>query len=166
MPFRSSGMMDVNVPTMVMMPFHTEVGLDMLWFAPWMPRYSTSFFFLLGVVLCPLTYTFMISTPAATFGACVGLFFLAIFYRFMIACVGLKSIRNTANESWATSQNLPKLNKLAPTTYMRYPAFSWKTDLSIGLLEGLASFVGYALMLAVSATFRFSFGPKKKNCVC
>ena len=29
----------VTVPVMDMMPFHTLVGMDMLWFPNWMPRY-------------------------------------------------------------------------------------------------------------------------------
>jgi len=122
----SSGM-NVTLPVMEMMPFHTVVGMDMLWFASWMP-----------------------SDAASTFGACVGLFFLAVFHRLAIAFAGVKGIRSTANETWAT-QNLNKLNKFdkQQPLPMRYPAFSLKMDLSMGLLEGLISFVGYALMLAV-----------------
>ena len=40
--FRSSGM-TVTLPAMQMMPFHTVVGLDMLWFPNWMPRYTLLF---------------------------------------------------------------------------------------------------------------------------
>ena len=56
-------------------------------------------------------------------------------------------MRNTADETLAT-KNFNKLSK-QPLT-MRYHAFSWKTDLTMGLLEGLSSFIGYALMLAVN----------------
>jgi hypothetical protein len=62
----------------------------------------------------------------------------------------VKAIRHTANETWAT-QNLTKLDKFNKQPLpIRYPAFSLKMDLTMGLLEGLISFVGYALMLAVN----------------
>jgi hypothetical protein len=69
----------------------------------------------------------------------------------------VKALRNTSDESWAT-KDLPKLSK--ERLMMRYPAFSWKTDLFLGLLEGLASFIGYALMLAVNIFFLSS------SCLC
>ena len=31
---------EANVTTMVMMPFHTALGMDMLWFSTWMPMYA------------------------------------------------------------------------------------------------------------------------------
>jgi hypothetical protein len=106
-----------------------------------------------------LTFKFL-SDAASTFGACVGVFFLAIFHRFALAFAGVRAIRSTANESWAT-QNLKKLNKFDNQPLpMRYPAFSWKMDVSMGLLEGLISFVGYALMLAVNS---FPSLEQKKN---
>ena len=73
--------------------------------------------------------------------------------------MGLKVSRSTANETWAT-QNLNKLTKYSkqPTfpLPMQYPAFSWKMDLKMGLLEGFSSFIGYALMLAVNIPFIFT----------
>ena len=37
--FRASGE-NVTIPIMDMMPFHTLVGMDMLWFPDWMPMYA------------------------------------------------------------------------------------------------------------------------------
>jgi len=100
-----------SVTSMVMMPFHTTVGLDMLWFAPWMP-----------------------SSAAATFGTCVGLFFLAMLYR------SLSAARRTAELHWAKSSKLDD---------QELPRFSIKVDIWRSLIEGFNSFVGYFLMLAV-----------------
>ena len=67
----------------------------------------------------------------------------------------MKAIRNTTYESWAAK----KLNKVSKQPWtMQYPAFSLKMDLSMGLLEGLSSFIGYALMLAVNSFFSSSLG--------
>jgi hypothetical protein len=96
---------------MAMMPFHTAIGLDMLWFAPWMP-----------------------SSVAATFGTCVGLFFLALLYRSLFAA------RRTAELYWAKSIKIDD---------QELPRFSIKVDVCRGLIEGFHSFVGYLLMLAV-----------------
>ena len=72
--------------------------------------------------------------------------------------MGLKVSRSTANETWA-AQNLNKLTKYSKQPLpMRYPAFSWKMDLKMGLLEGFSSFIGYALMLAVNIPL---LNPKK-----
>ena len=106
-----------------------------------------------------------ISSAASTFGACVVLFFFTVFHRFTLICVGLRGIRNRANETWAT-QNLNKLAKyseqLEPSPLpMRYPAFSWEMDITMGLWEGFTSIIGYALMLAVSISFVPHFGGKK-----
>jgi len=120
----------VTVPTMIMMPFHTEVGNDMIWLSIWMP-----------------------TTVASTFGACVGLFFLAIFYRFTLAFLSVNALRVTPNEPWANEPWAKDLNKLGKQLTggqaIGYPAFAWKTDLPMGFLEGLSAFVGYLLMLAV-----------------
>ena len=76
--------------------------------------------------------------------------------------MGLKVSRSTANETWA-AQNLNKLTKYSKQPLpMRYPAFSWKMDLKMGLLEGFSSFIGYALMLAVNISYISPLNPKKK----
>ena len=67
-----------------------------------------------------------ISSSTSTFGACVGLFFLAVFHRFALVCFRLKASRSPANALWSTL-NLNKLNKyteLEPSPMpMRYPVF-------------------------------------------
>ena len=110
-------------------------------------------FFIWHNITLPRSHIF-ISTAASTFGACVGLFFLAVFHRFTIACLGLRGSRSTANDAWAT-QDLNKLTKYSGKQPLpiRYPAFSWRLDLTMGILEGFSSFLGYALMLAVNILF-------------
>lgn len=116
------------VPTMIMMPMHTELGNDMLFFPTWMP-----------------------STVGSTLGSCVFLFFLAILYRFTLAFLATNVVRNAYKERLAKSpNNLGKKPEGFPVyEVIRYPAFSFKTDLMSGLLEGFSSFIGYLLMLAV-----------------
>ena len=89
--------------------------------------------------LCPR------STAASTFGACVGLFFLAMFYRFLFA------FRTSMELKWAASDNnkFGDINKNCCDTPRTTPQFSIRTDLPRGLIEGLQSLVGYFLMLAV-----------------
>lgn len=76
----------------------------------------------------------MPSSVAATFGTCVGLFFLALLYRSLFAA------RRTAELYWAKSIKIDD---------QELPRFSIKVDVCRGLIEGFHSFVGYLLMLAV-----------------
>ena len=66
----------------------------------------------------------------------------------------MMATRNKTDETLAAK----KLNKISKRILaMQYPAFSLKMDLSMGLLEGLSSFIGYALMLTVNSSFFFFF---------
>ena len=53
--FRSSGS-TITLPVMEMMPFHTVLGMDILWFPNWMPRY-TPFFIWHSITLTTHTYS-------------------------------------------------------------------------------------------------------------
>jgi hypothetical protein len=86
-------------------------------------------------------------------GASVGLFFLAVFYRFLFA------LRAVSDLKWALSNSVKmkkQTDECCPEQNVR-PRFSLKVDVLRGLLEGLLSFVGYLLMLAVSLVFRLPF---------
>jgi len=112
----------VSSAAVLMMPFHTGIGMDVLWFQPWIPTEVSS-----------------------TFGACVGLFFLAAFYRF------LNAVKVTTDLKWHTEW-AEKMASLSDNCCEPSPGvlrFSLKPDLLRGLLEGLFSFIGYFLMLAV-----------------
>jgi len=109
-----------SMAVMDMMPFHTAVGLDMLWFAPWMP-----------------------SSAASTFGACVGLFFLGGFYRFLFA------YRAIVDLEWLKKNGGIDLECAPDSNIKALPSFSPKFDGFRGLFEGFHSFIGYFLMLAV-----------------
>jgi len=100
-----------TVTTMFMMPFHTVLGMDMIWFSSWMP-----------------------GSAATTLGACAGLFFLAMLYRF------LHALRRAAEFNWV------KKNKLDAQDL---PYFALNVDVLRGVIEGVHSLVGYLLMLAV-----------------
>lgn len=102
---------------------------------------------------------FFISTVGSTFGACVGLFFLAIFYRFALAFIATNTIRNALRDTLAKDPR----KKLSGSEGIQYPPFSFKTDVTAGLLELLTSFVGYLLMLAVSCFF-FPLRLSQNNC--
>jgi hypothetical protein len=89
-------------------------------------------------------------------GACVGLFFLAVFYRFLFA------LRAVVDLKWALANNVKtkkQTDECCPEPNVR-PPFSLKVDVPRGLLEGLLSVVGYLLMLAVSLVFRLLFYPE------
>src|ERR1700719_3543769 len=83
-------------------------------------------------------------TVASTFGTCVGLFFLAGFYRFLFA------VRTVAELRWI-SQDTCDSGRLSPSSKQEGPVtrFAFKIDLLRGLLEGFQSFIGYFLMLVV-----------------
>jgi Ctr copper transporter family len=94
------------------------------------------------------------STVGSTFGACVGLFFLAAFYRFLFA------VRATAELKWistGTCQLPGSPSDKGDEGHNYRPPFSIKTDPLRGLIEGLQSFVGYFLMLAVCLYVSFKF---------
>ena len=94
-------------------------------------------------------FTPFIRTVGSTFGACVGLFFLAIFYRFVAAVRAIATACNRAGIA-LSAKDLNKLSKQSPAAIrLHYPGFYLKLDLTAGVLEGLFSFVGYLLMLAV-----------------
>jgi hypothetical protein len=76
-----------------------------------------------------------------------------MFYRFTLTFLALNVIRNTANNKTWANKNFNFGKKPSSGESIRYPAFSWKTDVTTGLLEGLSSFIGYALMLAVGSFF-------------
>src|ERR1700677_184676 len=92
------------------------------------------------------------SSAAATFGTCVGLFFLAMLYR------SLSAARRTAELHWAKSVSELKYCALcchlttsqSKVDDQELPRFSIQVDIWRGLIEGFNSFVGYFLMLAVS----------------
>jgi len=111
---RASGA-NVTAAVMNMMPFHTMVGMDTLWFSSWMP-----------------------ADVGATFGACIGLFLLSIFYRFTVTICSTIDTRSAATTFVTKGAN-----------QLGYPAFDFKRDVPRGFLEGLSAFLGYLLMLAV-----------------
>lgn len=100
------------------------------------------------------------SSVGSTFGACVGLFFLAGLHRFLFAlrataevawgskaASGLKRIDPTDSEV-GSHQSIVNAQQTNPTHVSRnIPDID---DISRGVFEGFHSFVGYFLMLAVS----------------
>ena len=111
-------------------------------------------------------FTPFISTIGSTFGACVGLFFLAIFYRFVAAVRAITTACNRAGIALSAKDlnELNKLGKQSPAAIrLHYPGFYLKLDLTSGVLEGLFSFVGYLLMLAVNS-FRPYLAKKTDSC--
>lgn len=90
-------------------------------------------------------------TVGSTFGTCVGLFFLGGFYRFLVA------FRTTMELKWINDrEGVNGSSDDCCGNQERPTRFSFKTDTLRGLLEGLTSFVGYLLMLAVRALLRFT----------
>jgi hypothetical protein len=92
------------------------------------------------------------STAGSTLGACVGLFFLAGFYRFLFA------LRTAADLKWIAQDtgkfgSSDSVSGKGPEEQRSAPRFSLKTNLQRGLLEGFQSFVGYLLMLVVRFCF-------------
>ncbi|KAI5481454.1 protein of ctr copper transporter family [Pseudohyphozyma bogoriensis] len=121
----------------MMSAFTTELGMSNLWFVNWTP-----------------------TTAGSTFGACVGLFFLAILSRLLAA------LRSSAEIGWANALSLycteerlfvPTLTKSddkalpKPTHKPRHrsPPFISAIDVPRGILFAFQSFVGYLLMLAI-----------------
>ncbi|CAD6583706.1 MAG: hypothetical protein CYPHOPRED_002475 [Cyphobasidiales sp. Tagirdzhanova-0007] len=132
----TTGMMDNSTSgmmSMAMLPFHTTVGVDMLWFEPWMP-----------------------ADPSSTLGACIGLFFLSVAHvilRTGICIVDRRRLsghsdtmeyHSLANKEQHRSQSPPPYPGTHPV-----PAFRWLVDAPRGLLEGFTTAIGYFLMLAV-----------------
>ncbi|GAA6021722.1 hypothetical protein JCM10207_008555 [Rhodosporidiobolus poonsookiae] len=149
--------MDSDNSTMAMgmsSAFTTQLGSANLWFSGWTP-----------------------SSAGATFGACVGLFFLALLSRLATAAkvttetawaVSARRERLAAasrSPAFAGTADLPVLAKsestdalasapsptskhLVPTAPLSLP-FRLSVDLPRALLFGLHSFLGYLLMLAV-----------------
>ncbi|GBE83730.1 Ctr copper transporter family-domain-containing protein [Sparassis latifolia] len=114
----------MSMTMMAMLPFHYHIGHDTLWFQPWVPSYAST-----------------------TFAACVGLFFLAAFYRFLAA------LRASVDLRWQAAAASKKAI-LAGEEQCCEPSvgvlqFSLWTDLPRGLLEGFQSAIAYFLMLAV-----------------
>lgn len=132
----SSGM-DNTTSTMMgmlMLPFHTTLGVDMLWFQPWIP-----------------------ADPSSTLGACIGLFFLAVVHVFLRTgvCIAdrqrvnaqmdsIQYYRLASKEGETLQQSPPPYPGAHPV-----PQFKWLVDAPRGLLEGFTSAIGYFLMLAV-----------------
>jgi hypothetical protein len=94
-------------------------------------------------------------TVGSTFGTCVGLFFLAGFYRFLVA------FRTTMELKWISDRGSKNEGADGSSddccgNQERTTRFSFKTDILRGLLEGLTSFVGYLLMLVVRILLRYT----------
>ncbi|KAI6042177.1 CTR copper uptake transporter [Pisolithus marmoratus] len=117
--------------------FHFTLG-DTLWFLGWVPQ-----------------------SPGAMFGACVGLFLLALLERWLAACKSVMEVHwdKSARQMLSDKQNgsvVPKRNAADRILGRLAPPFVARHDLPRGVIYAAQALLNYLFMLTVM-TFQLGY---------